>query len=99
MNPFYHPSTPLVAGSLHQLSQEHDNCGMGAIAQLQGKRSYQILDYALTSVCCMAHRRAVDADMKTGDSSGILTQIPYPRLYKAAEKLGYDVENETDLAV
>ena len=99
MNPFYHSSTPLVAGSLHRLSHEHDNCGMGAIAQLQGKRSYRILDYALTSVCCMTHRGAVDADMKTGDGSGILTQIPFPLFRKAAEKLGHPVESDSDLAV
>jgi glutamate synthase domain-containing protein 1 len=76
MNSFYHSSSPLVPGSLHRLSQEHDNCGLGAIAHLQGKRSHQILDHALTSVCCMTHRGAVDADMKTGDGSGVLTQIP-----------------------
>ncbi|MDP4624068.1 MAG: hypothetical protein NWT08_02905, partial [Akkermansiaceae bacterium] len=75
-NPFYHSSTPLVPGSLHSLSQEHDNCGMGAIAHLEGKRSFEVLDYALTSVSCMMHRGAVDADMKTGDGSGILSQIP-----------------------
>ncbi len=99
MNAFYHSSTPLVAGSLHRLSQEHDNCGMGAIAQLHGKRSHQILDYALTSVCCMTHRGAVDADMKTGDGSGVLTQIPFPLFIKVAEKLGHVIENECDLAV
>jgi glutamate synthase domain-containing protein 2/glutamate synthase domain-containing protein 1/glutamate synthase domain-containing protein 3 len=99
MNPFYHPSTPLVPGSLHQLSQEHDNCGMGAIAHLHGKRSYQILDYALTSVSCMTHRGAVDADMKTGDGSGVLTQLPYPIFRKAAAKLGHKLENDSDLAV
>ena len=99
MNPFYHPSTPLVPGSLHQLSHEHDNCGMGAIAHLHGKRSYQVLDYALTSVSCMTHRGAVDADMKTGDGSGVLTQIPYPIFRKAAAKLGHKLENDSDLAV
>ena len=99
MNPFYHSSTPLVPGSLHTLNQEHDNCGMGAIAHLKGKRSYQILDFALTSVCCMTHRGAVDADMKTGDGSGVLTQIPYPLFKKAAAKLGHTLENEADLAV
>ena len=99
MNPFYHPSTPLVPGSLHQLSQEHDNCGMGAIAHLKGKRSYQVLDYALTSVCCMTHRGAVDADMKTGDGSGVLTQLPFPLFRKAAAKLGHTLENDADLAV
>jgi glutamate synthase (NADPH/NADH) large chain/glutamate synthase (ferredoxin) len=99
MNAFYHSSTPFISDSLHQLSQEHDNCGMGAIAQLQGKRSYQVLDYALTSVCCMTHRGAVDADMKSGDGSGVLTQIPYPLFLKASEKLGYSFENELDMAV
>ncbi len=99
MNPFYHSSTPLVPGSLHRLSQEHDNCGMGAIAHLHGKRSYQILDFALTSVCCMTHRGAVDADMKSGDGSGLLTQIPYPLFINEAEKLGYNIDKEEDLAV
>ena len=99
MNPFYHSTTPLVPGSLHRLSQEHDNCGMGAIAHLKGERSYKVLDYALTSVCAMTHRGAVDADMKTGDGSGVLTQIPYPLFRKAAAALGHMVENDADLAV
>ena len=99
MNPFYHKSTPLVADSLHSLSQEHDNCGMGAIAHLNGECSRKILDYALTSVCAMTHRGAVDADMKTGDGSGVLTQIPRPLFAKEARRLGHAVENEADLAV
>ncbi len=99
MNAFYHSSTPLVAGSLHTLAEEHDNCGMGAIAQLKGERSFRILDYALTSVCSMTHRGAVDADMKTGDGSGVLTQIPHPLFSKVAEKLGHHVENVEDMAV
>src|SRR6478735_8669280 len=98
-NPFYHPSTPLVPGSLHSLSHEKANCGMGAMAQIHGKRSYQILDYALHSVCNMTHRGAVDADMKTGDGSGVLTQIPFPLFRKAAAKLGHTLENEADLGV
>ena len=72
---------------------------MEVIAPLQGKRSDQILDYALTSMCCMTQRGAVEADMKTGDGSGILTQIPFPLFCKTAEKLGHLVENEADLAV
>ncbi|MFD2256393.1 glutamate synthase large subunit [Luteolibacter algae] len=99
MNPFYHSSTPLVPGSLHSLSNEHDNCGMGAIAHLEGKRSFTVLDHALTSVSCMTHRGAVDADMKTGDGSGILSQIPFPLFSKAAAELGTTVENPEDLAV
>ncbi len=99
MNPFYHSSTPLVPGSLHSLANEHDNCGMGAIAHLEGKRSFTVLDYALTSVSCMTHRGAVDADMKTGDGSGILSQIPYPLFVKAAADLGTKVAQPEHLAV
>ena len=98
-NPFYHSSTPLVPGSLHSLSNEHDNCGMGAIAHLEGKRSFTVLDHALTSVSCMTHRGAVDADMKTGDGSGILSQIPFPLFAKAAEKLGHKPTDPADLAI
>ncbi len=98
-NPFYHSSTPLVPDSLHDLSREHDNCGMGAIAHLEGKRSFDVLDFALTSVSCMTHRGAVDADMKTGDGSGVLSQIPFPLFVKAAEKLGTKVDTPSDLAV
>lgn len=99
MNSFYHSSTPLVPGSLHSLSHEHDNCGMGAIAQIHGKRSYQILDHALCSVNNMTHRGAVDADRKTGDGSGILSQIPYPIFRKAVTQLGGNLQNDSDLAV
>ena len=94
MNRFYHSSTPQVPGSLHTLLEEHDNCGMGAIANLNGERSYKVLAYALESVSCMTHRGAVDADMKTGDGSGILSQIPYPIFDKAAEALGSDARGD-----
>jgi len=99
MNSIYHPSTPLVDGSMHSLRDEHDNCGMGAIAQIEGERSYRILDYALQSVCNMTHRGAVDADMKTGDGSGILSQIPHPLFRKAVEKLGATLDGDDELAV
>ncbi|MDB4379181.1 glutamate synthase subunit alpha, partial [Akkermansiaceae bacterium] len=96
---FHHPRhTPDSSGTLHQWDNETANCGMGAIANLRGEKSYDILDYALTSVCNMTHRGAVDADMKTGDGSGILCQIPRPLFAKAAEKFGYTGE-ANDLGV
>ncbi|MDB4438358.1 glutamate synthase large subunit, partial [bacterium] len=96
---FYHPRhTPDSSGTLHQWDNETANCGMGAIANLRGEKSYDILDYALTSVCNMTHRGAVDADMKTGDGSGILCQIPRPLFAKAAENFGYTGEAD-DLGV
>ena len=72
---------------------------MGAIANIHGKRSSEIVNLAIESVCNMTHRGAVDADMKTGDGSGILSQIPYPIFHKAAAELGTEIKNEGDLAV
>ena len=96
---FHHPRhTPDSSGTLHQWDNETANCGMGAIANLRGEKSYDILDYAVTSVCNMTHRGAVDADMKTGDGSGILCQIPRPLFAKAAEKFAYTGE-ANDLGV
>ncbi len=96
---FYDPRhTPDSSGTLHQWDNETANCGMGAIANLNGEKSYQIIDYAITSVCNMTHRGAVDADMKTGDGSGVLCQIPRPIFAKAAARFGY-LGSADDLAV
>ena len=96
----YHPDfTPNSSGTMHSLKNEKDNCGMGAIVQINGIPSKGILDKAIESVCNMTHRGAVDADMKTGDGSGILSQIPRKLFAKAAEKLGTKVEDAADIAV
>ena len=99
MNPYHPDFTPVTTGSLHRWDNESDNCGMGAIALLNGQRDYQTLDHAITSVCNMTHRGAVDADMKTGDGAGVLTQIPYPLFRKAVSAMGKDLQNDSDLAV
>ncbi|MFC5050000.1 glutamate synthase large subunit [Rubritalea spongiae] len=97
-SPYDQQFTPNTSGSLHSFDNERDNCGMGAIVQIHGKASKKILDLAVESVCNMTHRGAVDADMKTGDGSGILSQIPRPLFAREAKKLGSDVAAE-DIAV
>ena len=99
MNPYHPDFTPDSSGSLHRWDNESDNCGMGAIVLLNGQRNYQTLDHAITSVCNMTHRGAVDADMKTGDGAGVLTQIPYPLFRKVLSKMGHDLKDESALAV
>ena len=98
-SPYYSALTPDTTGTLHDFTNESDNCGMGAIANINGIPSFDILNKAVESVCNMTHRGGVDADMKTGDGSGILSQIPRKLFKKEAEKLGAKVENADDLAV
>ncbi|PWT83463.1 MAG: glutamate synthase large subunit [Acidobacteria bacterium] len=85
--------------SLYQPEEEHDSCGVGFVAAINGEKSNRVLRYGLTSVCNMAHRGAVDADAKTGDGSGVLTQIPYKIFRKEVAKLGHTLYNDSDLGV
>jgi len=98
-SPYNQHFTPDSSGSLHSFSNETANCGMGAIANIHGIPSHDILEKAVESVCNMTHRGGVDADMKTGDGSGILCQIPRKLFTQEAEKLGKKVDNADDIAV
>ena len=85
--------------SLYSPHSEHDACGVGFIAQVGGKRSNQILQFALESLCALAHRGAVDADAKTGDGAGVVTQIPYKLFRPEVQKLGHQLYKDGDLGV
>lgn len=56
---------------------EHDNCGIGAVVNIKGKKTYKTVDDALTIVERLEHRAGMDAERKTGDGVGILLQIPH----------------------
>jgi glutamate synthase (NADPH/NADH) large chain/glutamate synthase (ferredoxin) len=85
--------------SLYSPDHEHDACGVGFIAQVSGKRSNQVLRFALQSLCNLAHRGAIDADQKTGDGAGVLTQIPYKLFAPEVAKMGHKLFNNADLGV
>ena len=51
-------------------------CGLGIIADLQGRSSHSIIEDALTVLMKLEHRGAVGGDSKTGDGAGILCRIP-----------------------
>ena len=84
---------------LYDPSFEHDNCGIGAIVNIHGKKSHQIVDDALKIVENLEHRAGKDAEGKTGDGVGILTQIPHKFLKKECDKLGFDIGNERNYGV
>src|SRR5882762_2161220 len=74
--------------TLYSPEFEHDACGVGFIASVQGKRSNQVLRYGIDSLCHLVHRGALDADTKTGDGAGVMTQIPYKVLVPEVKRLG-----------
>jgi len=67
---------------------EHDACGTGFVARIDGWPGHDILALALESVIRLTHRGAVDADAKTGDGAGVLTQIPRRLVARELERLG-----------
>jgi glutamate synthase domain-containing protein 2/glutamate synthase domain-containing protein 1/glutamate synthase domain-containing protein 3 len=85
--------------SLYRPEFEHDSCGVGFIAQVSGKRSNEVLKLGLQSLCNLFHRGAVDADAKTGDGAGVMTQIPYKLFRPVVEKLGHKLYSDADLGV
>jgi glutamate synthase (NADPH) large chain len=61
---------------LYQREFEHENCGIGFVAHLKGKKSHSIISQGLDILRNMTHRGAEGADKKTGDGAGVLIQVP-----------------------
>jgi glutamate synthase (NADPH/NADH) large chain/glutamate synthase (ferredoxin) len=91
-------SLPMLSG-LYDPMHEHDACGVGMVAQIDGTRSNRILKIALRSLCGLMHRGALDADSRTGDGAGITTQIPYKIFRKEVELRGHRLYRDEDLGI
>ena len=61
---------------LYDPSYEHDACGVGFIANIDGSKSHDIVEQSIRILVNLEHRGAVGGDMKTGDGAGLLMQIP-----------------------
>jgi glutamate synthase (NADPH/NADH) large chain/glutamate synthase (ferredoxin) len=73
------------SSGLYESTSERDNCGIGLVAKIDGKRGHQVLRDALQILKNLDHRGARAADPLTGDGSGVLTQIPH-KLFLSEEK-------------
>jgi len=84
---------------LYRPQFEHDACGIGALAHMQGKRSHQMLDDALSVLVNLEHRGGIGLEKNTGDGAGILFQIPHRFFRKEAQKCGRLLPSEGDYGV
>ena len=64
---------------LYDPSFEHDSCGIGFVANLKGRKSYETITNALDMLERMEHRGACGCESNTGDGAGILIQVPQDR--------------------
>lgn len=84
---------------LYDPSFEHDNCGIGAVVNINGIKTHDTVNNALKIVENLEHRAGKDAEGKTGDGVGILLQISHKFFTKALAELGYDLGKEGDYGI
>jgi len=71
-----HQGTLPPRQGLYDPRNEHDNCGVGFIADIEGRKSHRIIEQGLEILRNLTHRGAVGADPRAGDGAGILMQMP-----------------------
>ncbi|MEV0968564.1 glutamate synthase large subunit [Microtetraspora glauca] len=74
---------------LYDPANEHDACGVAMVADVAGRRSYDIVAKALTALRNLDHRGASGSEPDTGDGAGILTQIPDAFFRAVVAELGW----------
>ena len=72
--------------TLYEPQFEHDSCGIGAVVSIDGKKSHEVVENALSIVEKLEHRAGKDASGETGDGVGILAQISHAFFKEAAKK-------------
>ncbi len=70
------PGRPAKQG-LYDPWFEHDACGVGFVADIQGRKSHKILADGLQVLRNLDHRGASGAEINTGDGAGVLIQMPH----------------------
>lgn len=89
----------MPAASLYREEFEHDSCGIGACVNIKGEKSRATVTDALKIVENLEHRAGRDAEGKTGDGVGILTQIPHKFFARVTKALGITLGGEREYGV
>ncbi len=89
----------LPQAPLYREEFEHDNCGIGACVNIKGEKSHATVESALKIVENLEHRAGKDAEGKTGDGVGILTQVPHKFFKRVTQALGIQIGGEREYGV
>ena len=66
-----------AANGLYDPRFEHDACGVSFVVDMHGRRTHNLVQLALESLCNLDHRGAKGSEENTGDGAGILLQVPH----------------------
>ena len=84
---------------MYHPSFEHDNCGIGAIVNIKGKKTHDTVKNALDIVAHLEHRAGKDGEGKTGDGVGILLQISHKFFKEAVKPLSIELGDEREYGI
>ncbi|HKL49854.1 MAG TPA: glutamate synthase large subunit [Wenzhouxiangellaceae bacterium] len=76
--------------TLYHPDFEHDSCGFGLIARLDGRAEHGVVADAIQALERLTHRGAVAPDGKTGDGCGVLVGLPQAFLRAVAADCDID---------
>ena len=89
----------LPQAPLYREEFEHDNCGIGACVNIKGEKTHATEENALKIVENLEHRAGRDAEGKTGDGVGILTQVPHAFFKRVTRAMGLEIGGEREYGV
>ncbi|MDP3419012.1 glutamate synthase large subunit [Falsiroseomonas sp.] len=84
----FRANATLLSGAGQIDLTEHDACGVGLVASLDGQAHRKVVQAGIDALKAVWHRGAVDADGKTGDGAGIHIEIPQNFFAEVVERGG-----------
>jgi len=87
------------AQGLYDPANEHDACGVGFVANIDGTRNHTIITHGVSVLENLMHRGAIGGDMATGDGAGILFQTPHVFFRKTCGSQHIDLPGEEQYGV
>src|SRR4029077_11325410 len=87
------------AQGLYRPEHEHDACGIGFVASIEGRKSHDIVLKGIQILVNLTHRGACGCDPQTGDGAGILIQIPHTFFAREAASLGFSLPSPGEYGV
>lgn len=79
------------ASGLYDPRHEHDACGVGFVAKIDGEQSHAIVRHGVRLLLNLVHRGASGCDPLTGDGAGLLLQLPHEFFRKECEALDLEL--------
>ena len=84
---------------LYDPQREHDACGIGFVADMQGRRSHKIVEQGIEVLVNLTHRGACGCDPETGDGAGLILQLPDKFFRRETERLAVSLPPEGQYGV